>query len=51
MINIRFENGGVIIMTGTSYDSFIMDRSEEKVWDSAFMKFLAAKDIGFTVNE
>lgn len=51
VINIRFENGSVMIMTGTSYDSFIMDRSEEKVWDSAFMKFLTVKDIAFRINE
>ena len=50
VINIRFENGGVVIMTGTSYDSFVIDRTEEKIWDSAFARFLTAKDIAYTIT-
>jgi hypothetical protein len=50
VINIRFENGSVVIMTGTSYDSFVIDRTEEKIWDSAFARFLTAKDIAYTIT-
>ena len=32
VINIRFESGAVTIMTGTSYDSFVLDRSAEEIW-------------------
>ncbi|MCR5440612.1 MAG: DUF5721 family protein [Lachnospiraceae bacterium] len=49
--NIRFENGAVNIMTGTSYDSFVLDRSAEEIWDEAFRQFLASRDISFTVQQ
>ena len=51
VINIRFENGAVTIMTGTSYDSFVLDKSEEQIWDRAFAVFLSSKGIEFTISE
>ena len=51
VINIRFENGAVNVMTGTSYDSFVLDKSEEQIWDKAFTKFLSAKGIDFTLQQ
>ena len=51
VINIRFENGAVAIMTGTSYDSFVLDKSEEQIWDSAFTRFLTSKGIEFTPQQ
>ncbi len=51
VINIRFENGAVTIMTGTSYDSFVLDKSEEQIWDKAFVKFLSSKGIEFTPQQ
>ena len=51
VINIRFENGAVAIMTGTSYDSFVLDKSEEQIWDSAFIRFLTSKGIEFTPQQ
>ena len=51
VINIRFENGAVNIITGTSYDSFVLDKSEEKIWDKAFANFLSSKGIDFTLQQ
>ncbi len=51
VINIRFENGSIAIMTGTSYDSFVLDKSEEKIWDKAFAGFLSSKGIEYTISE
>ena len=51
VINIRFENGTVTIMTGTSYDSFVLDKSEEQIWDKSFVKFLSSKGIEFTPQQ
>ncbi len=51
VINIRFENGAVSIITGTSYDSFVLDKSEEQIWDKAFVKFLSSKGIEFTPQQ
>ena len=51
VINIRFENGAVNIMTGTSYDTFVLDKSEEKIWDKAFASFLGNKGIEYSISE
>ena len=32
-LNIRYENGRVLCVTGSSYTTFIMDKSAEKLWD------------------
>lgn len=49
VINIRFENGAVNIITGTSYDSFVPDKSEEKIWDNSFARFLSSKGIEYSI--
>lgn len=51
VINIRFDNGAVTIMTGTSYESFVLDKSAEEIWDEAFKQFLLSKDIAFTPQQ
>ena len=50
VINIRFESGAVAIMTGTSYDSFVLDRSAEEIWDETVKQFLLSKEISFTAQ-
>ena len=51
VINIRFENGTIGIVTGTSYDSFVADKSADEIWDKAFCEFLVSKDIAFTLPQ
>jgi hypothetical protein len=34
VLNIRYENGKVTCITGTSFTTFVMDKSVEKIWDS-----------------
>lgn len=51
VLNIRFENGAVNLMTGTSYESFVPDRSAEEIWDEAVRQFLLSKDISFTPQQ
>ncbi len=50
VMNIRFESGAVAIMTGTSYDSFVLDRSAEEIWDETVKQFLLSKEISFTAQ-
>jgi hypothetical protein len=33
VINIRYDNGKVTCITGTSFTTFVMDKSVEKLWD------------------
>jgi len=32
-LNIRYDNGHVVCVTGSSYTTFIMDKSAERLWD------------------
>ncbi len=50
-VNIRFEKGVAAMMTGTSYESFVMTKAEELIWDNAFMEFLTSKNIAFTKQQ
>ena len=46
-VNIRFENGTLKCITGTSYDTFIMDKTIDNVWDGDFVSSLTAMGIQF----
>lgn len=47
LVNIRFEHGKLMCITGTAFTTFVMDRSLEKTWDSAFKKSLDTLHINF----
>jgi len=49
-LNIRFENGNVTLISGTSYDSFVPDKSLDIIWDETLKRFLTSKGIGFEVR-
>lgn len=47
VLNIRYENGVVSMVTGTSFTTFLMDKSVEKAWDSYVKKYLSGLQIDF----
>lgn len=49
-VNIRYENGRLRCVTGTSYQTFIMDKTIDNIWDSDFISSLAAMGIKFTIQ-
>ena len=51
VVNIRFENGSVNLITGTSYETFTLEKTWEKVWDDTFTRFLTSKGIEFTLQQ
>lgn len=46
-LNIRFEDGLLQCVTGTSLKTFSMDKSLEKLWDQTAMKFFLQQGIDF----
>ena len=42
VINIRYENGKVTCITATSFNTFIMDKSADRLWDN-YVKLLFNK--------
>ncbi len=46
-VNIRFESGSLKCVTGTAYDSFILDRTIDNIWDGDFVSSLTALGVPF----
>lgn len=46
-VNIRFESGSLRCVTGTSYHTFVMDKTIDNIWDGDFVSSLTALGIGF----
>ncbi len=48
-LNIRYENGELYCVTGTSVNFFTLDKSLDMEWDEAMKEFFRKKGIPFTV--
>lgn len=49
-LNVKFENGILNIITGTSMKKFTLDKTLENEWDLDVKKFLSHYEIGFEEN-
>lgn len=47
VLNIKYDGSKITLTTAISYEGFTMDKSAEPIWDTAFKKFLLAKEIDF----
>lgn len=46
-LNIRYDNGRVLCVTGSSYTTFLMDKSAEKLWDSYVRRMFSELNIDY----
>ncbi len=44
---IRYTDGKCMLITGSSYRTFLPDKSLDQLWDSYFMRFLTEKQLSF----
>ena len=47
VITIKFDSNGLMLTTGTSFSTFVMDKTPDLLWDNAFRKFLSVHEIEF----
>lgn len=47
VLTIRFDVNGLLLTTGTSFSTFIMDKTIDLLWDNRFRKFLSEQEIEF----
>lgn len=47
ILTIKYEGSKVILTTGTSYHTFVMDKEPDRIWDKAIIKYLSDKEIPF----
>lgn len=47
VLNIRYDNGHVVCVTGSAYTTFLMDKSAETLWDAYVRCMLSELNIDF----
>ncbi|MCR5460429.1 MAG: DUF5721 family protein [Acetatifactor sp.] len=49
VLTIKYDGGKAILTTGSSYQTFVMDKTADVVWDRQISKYLAMKGIQFEI--
>ena len=49
-LNIRYDEGQILCVTGTAVDYFTLDKSLERAWDAAVENYFKAKQIPFAME-
>ncbi|MFR7444973.1 MAG: DUF5721 family protein [Sellimonas intestinalis] len=49
-LNFRFDGTRLLCTTGTSFHTFVLDKSLEHLWDGTVMKLFASKGLEFEEN-
>ena len=47
VLTIKYDSNGLLLTTGTSFSTFVMDKRPDVLWDQVFRKFLTDKEIEF----
>ena len=47
VLTIKYDQKGLLLTTGTSFNTFFMDRTPALIWDEALRQFLLQKEIDF----
>lgn len=47
LVTIKFDQNGLVLTTGTSFSTFIMDKTPDLLWDQWMKQFLTEKGIGW----
>ena len=47
VLNVKYQEGTLTLITAVSYHSFVLDKSAERIWDQYITHFLSAKSIPY----
>lgn len=47
VLTVRYDDTGLTLITGTSFHTFIMDKSADELWDKAMGRFLDKREIEY----
>ncbi len=50
VLGIHYNGSGATLTTGTSYHSFMMDRTPDVIWDKALCKYLTGKGVPYDIE-
>lgn len=49
VVTIKYDGTALTLITGTSFHTFVMDKSVESLWDSAIKQFLNKREIEYEI--
>ncbi len=49
VLNIKYDGTKSILTTGTSYDTFVMDKTADVIWDRNLSNYLAKKGVPYEI--
>lgn len=49
VLTIKYDGGKAVLTTGTSYETFVMDKTADVVWDRNLAKYLSMKNISYDI--
>lgn len=47
VLNIKYDGTDLMLVTGTAFHTFLMDKTPDILWDRAVRQFLSAKEIAY----
>lgn len=47
VLNIKYDGTTLMLVTGTSFHTFLMDKTPDTLWDNAVRQFLSKQDISY----
>lgn len=50
VMTIRYDGTKAVITTGCAYNTFVMSKEPEAIWDEALLKLLSNKDIPYEIS-
>lgn len=49
VLTIKYDGSKALLVTGTSYHTFVMDKTADVVWDRSLANYLAEKNISYEI--
>ena len=49
ILTIKYDGSKAILTTGSSYQTFVLDKTADVVWDRQISKYLAMKNVPFEI--
>ena len=47
VLSIRYDGENLTLVTGTSYNTFLMDKTPDTLWDQSIRQFLSKREIAY----
>ena len=49
VLTVKYDGGKAVLLTGSSYRTFVMDKAADQIWDQQLCKYLSGKGIEYEI--